>query len=46
MLTDEEQSYISAMAEQVKTFASRVAYDDAPGEIVDPETGEVMQLLN
>ena len=46
VLTDEEQRYISAMAEQVKAFASRVAYDDAPGEIVDPETGEVMQPLN
>ena len=46
VLTDEEQRYISAMAEQVKSFASRVAYDDAPGEIVDPETGEVMQPLN
>ena len=45
VLTDEEQPYISAMADQVKAFASRVAYDDAPGEIVDPETGEVMQPL-
>ena len=46
VLTDEEQRYISAMAEQVKVFASRVAYDDAPGEVIDPETGEVMQPLN
>ena len=46
VLTDEEQRYISAMAEQVKAFASRVAYDDAPGEVIDPETGEVMQPLN
>ena len=45
VLTDEEQRYISAMAEQVKAFASRVAYDDAPGEVIDPETGEVMQPL-
>lgn len=46
VLTDEEQPYISAMAEQVKAFASRVAYDEAPGEVIDPETGEVMQPLN
>ena len=46
VLTDEEQRYISAMAEQVKAFASRVAYDDAPGEVIDPETGEVVQPLN
>lgn len=46
VLTDEEQRYISAMAEQVKAFANRVAYDDAPGEVIDPETGEVMQPLN
>ena len=46
VLTDEEQRYISAMAEQVNAFASRVAYDDAPGEVIDPETGEVMQPLN
>ena len=45
VLTDEEQRYISAMAEQVKAFASRVAYDDVPGEVIDPETGEVMQPL-
>ena len=30
----------------VSAFASRVAYDDAPGEVIDPETGEVMQPLN
>ena len=34
------------IANSLKAFASRVAYDDAPGEVIDPETGEVVQPLN
>ncbi len=42
-LTDEEVPLILSMAEQVKQYASRVAYEEgpAPGEVIDPETGEV-----
>ncbi len=47
MLTDEEARYIAAMVEQVKTFASRVGFEAEPisGEVIDPETGEIVQPL-
>ena len=45
-LTPEEIPYIASMAEQVKSFATRVNYDDASAEMIDPETGEVLSPLN
>ncbi len=46
-LTEEEMPLILAMAEQVKMFAARVGYEDAEasGEVIDPETGEVLSPL-
>lgn len=46
-LTDEEMPYITAMAEQVKQFATHVGYEDEPADatLVDPETGEIMEPL-
>ena len=43
-LTDEELAYISAMAEQVRQFATRVGYEDEPASAmaVDPDTGEII----
>ena len=46
MLTPEEIPYIDAMASQIKEFATRVAYDDTPAEVVDPITGEVFDPGN
>lgn len=45
-LTAEEMPFVQAMAEQVKSFASSVSYDDAPVEMVDPEPGEVYDPEN
>ena len=45
-LTPEEMPYIASMAEQVKSFATRVNYDDASAEMIAPETGEVLSPLN
>ena len=45
-LTPEEIPYIASMAEQVKSFATRVNYDEASAEMIDPETGEVLSPLN
>ena len=45
-LTPEEITYIASMVEQVKSFATRVNYDDASAEMIDPETGEVLSPLN
>lgn len=45
-LTPEELPYIEAMAEQVKAFATRVDYDESSAEVIDPETGEVLNPLN
>ena len=45
-LTPEEMPYIASMAEQVKSFATRVNYDEASAEMIDPETGEVLSPLN
>ena len=45
-LTPEEIPYIASMVEQVKSFATRVNYDDASAEMIDPETGEVLSPLN
>jgi len=45
-LTDEERSYIDQMAEQIKAFATRVAYDEEPAVVVDPDTGEVFDPDN
>ena len=44
-LTPEELPYIESMAEQVKAFATRVDYDDAAAEMIDPDTGEVLNPL-
>ena len=43
-LSDEELPYITAMAEQVKQFATRVGYEDEPASamVVDPDTGEII----
>lgn len=46
VLTAEEMPFVQAMSDQVKSFATRVAYDDAPGEVVDPVTGEVYDPEN
>ena len=46
VLTAEEMPFVQAMSDQVKSFATRVAYDDAPGEVIDPETGEVYDPEN
>ena len=46
VLTAEEISFVQAMSDQVKSFATRVAYDDAPGEVIDPVTGEVYDPEN
>ena len=46
LLTPEEMPYVQAMSDQVKSFATRVAYDDAPGEVIDPVTGEVYDPEN
>ena len=43
-LTDDEMPFVQSMADQVKLFASRVAYD-APSDVIDPETGEVLEPL-
>lgn len=46
LLTPEEMPFVQAMSDQVKTFATRVAYDDAPAEVIDPVTGEVYDPEN
>ena len=46
VLTSEEMPFVQAMSDQVKSFATRVAYDDAPSEVIDPETGEVYDPEN
>lgn len=46
VLTAEETPFVQAMSDQVKSFATRIAYDDAPGEMVDPVTGEVFDPEN
>ena len=46
VLTAEEMPFVQAMSDQVKSFATRVAYDDAPGEAIDPVTGEVYDPEN
>jgi len=46
VLTTEEMPFVQAMSDQVKSFATRVAYDDAPGEVIDPVTGEVYDPEN
>ena len=46
VLTAEEMPFVQAMSDQVKSFATRVAYDEAPGEIIDPVTGEVFDPEN
>lgn len=46
VLTAEEMPFVQAMSDQVKSFATRVAYDDAPGEVIDPVTSEVYDLEN
>ncbi len=46
VLTAEEMPFVQAMSDQVKSFATRVAYDDAPGEMIDPVTGEVYDPEN
>lgn len=46
VLTDEEMPFVQAMSDQVKAFATRVAYDDATGTVIDPDTGEVYDLEN
>ena len=46
VLTSEEMPFVQAMSDQVKSFATRVAYDDAPNEIIDPVTGEVFDPEN
>ena len=46
VLTAEEMPFVQAMSDQVKAFAIRVAYDDAPGTVIDPETGEVFDPEN
>ena len=46
VLTAEEMPFVQAMSDQVKSFATRVAYDDAPSEVIDPETGEVYDPEN
>jgi len=45
-LTPEEMPFVQAMSDQVKSFATRVAYDEAPGEVIDPVTGEVYDPEN
>lgn len=46
VLTAEEMPFVQAMSDQVKSFATRVAYGDAPGEMIDPVTGEVYDPEN
>lgn len=46
VLTAEEMPFVQAMSDQVKAFATHVAYDDAPAEVIDPETGEVYDPEN
>jgi hypothetical protein len=46
VLTAEEMPFVQAMSDQVKSFATRVAYDDAPGDVIDPVTGEVYDPEN
>lgn len=46
VLTAEEMPFVQAMSDQVKSFATHVAYDDAPGEVIDPVTGEVYDPEN
>ena len=46
VLTAEEMPFVQAMSDQVKAFATHVAYDDALGEVIDPETGEVYDPEN
>ena len=45
-LTAEEMPFVQQMSDQVKSFATRVAYDDAPAEVIDPVTGEVYDPEN
>jgi hypothetical protein len=45
-LTAEEMPFVQQMSDQVKSFATRVAYDEAPSEIIDPVTGEVFDPEN
>ena len=48
ILTDDELPFLSSMAEQVKAFASSVAYDETPmdaQDVIAPETGEVVAPL-
>lgn len=46
VLTAEEMPFVQAMSDQVKSFATRVAYDDVPSEVIDPVTGEVYDPEN
>lgn len=45
-LTPDEMPFVQAMSDQVKSFATRVAYDEAPSEGIDPVTGEVYDSEN
>lgn len=45
-LSPEELPYVKAMSEQITKYASNVAYDDAPRELIDPVTGEVYDPEN
>ena len=46
-LSDAELPLILSLAEQVKQFATRVAHEEesVPMEVIDPETGEIIQPL-
>lgn len=46
LLSDAELPFIEKMAEQVKAYATRVAFEEEPAVVVDPETGEVIDPDN
>lgn len=44
-LTAEEQQAVASMAQQVKEYAARATIEENPGEMIDAETGEIIQPL-
>ena len=44
-LTAEEQESIAAMAAQVREYAARATIEENPAEMIDAETGEIIQPL-
>ena len=47
VLSADEMKYVAAMANEIKSYADRVAYDDgSSGEIIDPFTGEITDAVS